>query len=538
MKIRIRQSLLLLALTVAFAPFARAADPQQAAAEVDRRLQNELLADQHPAPPADDQTFLKRVFLDIVGKPPTPNDIVAFSLDSRPNKRQAVVDRLLQQNEYGENWSKYWRDVILFRRSEDRALLGARALQSFLEEKLNEGAGWDEVATRFITASGDIREDGSTGLIMAQFGQPEETVAEISRIFMGIQIQCAQCHDHPTDKWTREQFHQLAAFFPRVAVRPNRMSDQRTFLVTVTDRKPFRRRTNANNRYVGTLEHRMPNLENPAEEGKLMEPVFFVTGDKLDSGARDAERREALAKWITGDDNPWFARAYVNRMWAELVGEGFYDPVDDIGPERECSAPDTLDYLATQFVASGHDPRWLIRTITATEAYRRESRDRRTLEQAPFLANCSQRLRGDQLFDTLLSALDIRETQFNRRGGGGGYGQAGPRNLFNSVFSYDPSERREEVESSIPQALALMNSPLIENAIDGNRRGGLGKLLRENTDNKVVLNELYLRTLARQPSDNELTVCLTHIRQVKDRKEAFEDILWSLVNSTEFLHRR
>lgn len=518
---------------------AQATSPQEAAAQVDRLLTVETIAEapQKRAPRADDQTFLRRAFLDIIGSVPTPDDVVAFSLDRDPQKRQKLVRKLLADKQFGRNWGNYWRDVIMLRRSEERSLLVSRSLHAYLTEQFNKNSPWSEIATDFVTASGDVREVGSTGLIAAQGGRPEETVAEISRIFMGIQIQCAQCHDHPTDRWKREQFHELAAFFPRIAFRPQRNGQKRTFLVVATDFRGFRARKNNNNRYRGTLEHRMPDLEDPSAEGKLMAPKFFVTGQQLSAGVRDAERRGTFARWMTSAKNPWFAKAYVNRMWAELVGEGFCEPVDDMGPDRECSAPRTLDYLAGEFVSNGHDVKWLMQTIMATAAYQRETRSRRSPDGTPFLANCSQRLRGDQLYDALLTALDIREPRIPQRAGQV-YRGNGIRGVFNQLFGYDPSVRRDEVAGSIPQALALMNSPTINRAISANRRGGLGGMLRKISDNETVVNELYLKTLAREPKKQEVRTCLTYLREVGNRREAFEDILWALVNSTEFLHRR
>ncbi len=195
----------------------------------------------------------------------------------------------------------------------------------------------------------------------------------MSRIFLGIQIQCAQCHDHPTDRWKREQFHELAAFFPRIAVRPVRVDGKRrSFEVVSFDKGNSKKRRPRG----GNLEHHMPDLEHPEETGKLMQPVFFVTGQKLDAGVPDAERRETVADWMTSRENRWFAKAFVNRMWSELVGRGFYEPVDDIGPDRQCSAPKTLNYLSNRFAANKYDVKWLLATITSTEAYGRQSRSR------------------------------------------------------------------------------------------------------------------------------------------------------------------
>ncbi len=513
--------------------------PAAAAKQVDAKLAAEVHSGDVGARLAtrtSDEVYLRRVYLDIVGEVPTTNDILAFSLDADSNKRAKVVNTLLADKAYGENWARYWRDVIMYRRTEQRSIIAANSMTEYLTDELNANAGWDKIARAFITATGDVQENGATGLIMAHGGQPEDTVAEASRVFMGIQIQCAQCHDHPYDRWKREQFHELAAFFPRVAVRPSGQGSDRTFLVTATDARFEQRRANNNNRFRGTPEHYMPDLNDPSARGKLMQPVFFATGQELKAGVRDAERRATLADWMTSRDNPWFAKAIVNRMWSELVGEGFYEPVDDIGPDRDCSAPETLAYLSTEFVNNGHDLKWLMRTITATEAYQRDSLSRRNIDETPFLANCPQRLRADQLYSQLIAVLEVPERGGARRGPYGAAG--GPRVAFNQLFGYDPSERRDEIKGSIPQALALMNSPLINGAISARPGTMLGRLMSEVEDNDDLVVEVYLRTLARQPSEDELNICLAHVKEVGNRGEAFEDILWSLINSTEFAHRR
>jgi hypothetical protein len=507
-------------------------------AKVDKLLASEVLKDKNSAPRCSDETFLRRATLDLTGQLPTPGQITAFVLDPAADKRARIVEELLASEDYGKNWGRYWRDVIMFRRSDERALISLGPLEQHLTQSLNRNEPWDKVATEFITAQGDVRENGATGLIMAQMGSPEDTVAEISRIFMGIQIQCAQCHDHHTDRWKREQFHQLAAFFPRVAVRPTRDEDRRSFEV-VADDSPRFFRGNMANRFRGTPEHYMPDLDDPQARGQRMQPILFVSQQSLEFGTRDAERRGKLAEWITASENPWFAKALVNRVWSELVGEGFYEPVDDMGPDREPTAPQTIDYLAASFAASGYDVKWLYRTIAATEAYQRESRARRNANETAFAANCPQRLRSDQLYDALAKALGIRESGFAGGGRFGMYGGfGGPRGQINQVFSYDPSEPRDELEGSIPQALALMNAPQINALISASPFTPLGRLLRSAQNDEDVVVELYLRALARQPSEGEISRCLKYVDQVNDRNEAFEDILWALVNSTEFLYRR
>jgi hypothetical protein len=231
----------------------------------------------------------------------------------------------------------------------------------------------------------------------------------------------------------------------------------------------------------------------------------------------------------------------VNRLWSELVGHGFYEPVDDMGPDRQPIAPQAFEALSAGFIESHYDLKWLFRTITATAAYQRESRSRHDEQIAPFAANRPQRLRADQLFNTICGALDIDETALERPGPAGParYAMAGPRGAVIRTFGYDPSVRRDEVAGSIAQALWLMNAGPVNRALRGHSADTLlGRLLHETSDDKMVLIELYLRALAREARADEIATCQQHIAATSDRSAAFEDILWALVNSTEFLHRR
>lgn len=493
-----------------------------------------------PAPLADDSTFLRRVSLDLLGELPTPQQVTAFVLDPSTDKRPKLVEQMLADPRYGQNWARYWRDVIYMRRSDERALVGQQATTDLLTREFNQGTSWDAIARQFITATGDVTENGACGIILAQMADPSNVTAEVSRIFMGVQIQCAQCHHHPFDRWKREQFHELAAFFPRIAIRRRPQQMDRSFEV-VSLRRPVPKRSPADTEGA-KLEHYMPDLNDPQAEGTLMSPVFFSTGQKLNLGASDVQRREQLAEWLTARGNRWFAKAYVNRLWGELVGHGFQEPLDDLGPDRQPVAPKTFEFLADQFAASGYDHKWLVRVITTTEMYQRTSRPRYDAADDRFAASCTQRLRGDQLFDALTGALGIDETEVRRRNGKKGALLAAansPRGQLNQIFGYDPSDRRDEVAGSIPQALFLMNSPELHRAISArNPRGTLGALLNRESNDENVVVELYLRTLAREPKAGELKSCLDYVSQLNDRAVAFEDLQWALVNSTEFLYRK
>jgi hypothetical protein len=281
----------------------------------------------------------------------------------------------------------------------------------------------------------------------------------------------------------------------------------------------------------------MPNLVEPTQPGKVMTPKFFVSGQTLPTGTTDAVRRDALARWITSPDNPWFAKAVTNRVWAELVGEGFYEPVDDIGPDRTPSAPKTMDYLATEFTLSGYDLKWLMQTIMSTQAYQRSSLDRRNYDQIPFQANTIQPLRSDQLFDSVMSVFEISDADSEGSGQGLRRLQS-PRNVFAGVFGYDPNDPRGDVAVSIPQSLAMMNSTFINEQIQARQGTMLYRLLQEVQSDRAAIQELYLRVLSRRPNRKELNTSLAYIKQVANRGESFEDLLWALLNSAEFKTRR
>jgi hypothetical protein len=521
---------------------------EQTAGQVDRLLAEEVLATTSAselAPRASDAVFLRRVWLDIVGDIPTPEHVTAFLLDPAGDKRERVVHELLNNPQYGQNWARYWRDVILYRKLEDRSSIVANPVVVTLTEKLNSNESWDKIAAAFITASGDIREKGETAIHAAQDARTEETAAEMSRIFLGIQIQCCQCHDHPYDNWKREQFHEFAAFFPRLALRPIVSPTRRSFEVVADDRPAPRRRVNpdAEGRR-GQPEHYMPDLDDPAAPGTLMKPKFFLTSATVPLGSTDSERRGAVAEWMT--DNPWFATAFVNRMWAELVGEGFYEPIDDIGPDRTPSAAKAVEFLSRSFAESGYDVKWLFRTICATDAYQRESRPRRESDGTPFVAAIAQPLRSDQLFSTILTATEVDETaQANpRRRRGPGmmmpYGRnATMRQAYEVAFGFDPSDPRETITSSIPQALAMMNSVRINLAVRAiGSETVLGRLLEEIDDDAALVEELYLRTLSRPPTKDELKTTRLFFRTGSNRTAVAEDLFWALLNSSEFSHRR
>ncbi len=574
------------------------------ARQVDALIEGELTkANTTPAPLVNDDTFLRRATLDLAGTIPTPNQVTDFALDPDPHKRGKLVDRLLKSDEYADIWASYWREVIFSRATEARARSMQDLFETWMKDQLTQNTGWDRIATELLTATGSTQEDGDVALIYAHTGEPEELAAETARIFLGIQIQCANCHNHPYEKWTREDFHQFAAFFPRIQVRPEpdnqgtflvksveagsgrqamranfnpaeafvRMDQNRDGKITKTEvsrvkfladrfdqmlalgdankdgamtKEEFEKvpRPDANQPGRGSAEHYMPDLDDPTAEGKLMQPVFFVNQAKINTGTDDMDRRQTLAKYITAKNNPWFAKSFVNRIWAELVGQPFTDVVDDMGPGHEAQAQKVLDVLATHFVNSGYDIQWLYRVITHTNAYQRKLRTSDTGEGA-FAAASPTRLRSDQIYNSLTSILGEGLVPQATRGGAGGgaaqrYANQGGRKGFGNLFGFDPSTPQADIIGTVPQALFLMNQSGVSHAIRAAGRTRLVTLLDKNKDDHDALSELYLLVLSREPSKSEVELNLAYLTSVGNRNEAFEDILWSLLNSSEFITKR
>ncbi|HEY3966353.1 MAG TPA: DUF1549 domain-containing protein [Planctomycetaceae bacterium] len=593
-------------------------DPRQVAAEVDELIAAQLkTANIEIAPRCSDEDFLRRASLDIAGVAPSPQEATLFGLDPDPHKRAAVIDRLLAGSDYARNWARYWHDVIATRATETRPQFLLPSLQvfdSWIESKIAANRPWDEIATALITAIGDSKADGQTALIVSQRAEPDEIAAETSRLFLGIQLQCANCHDHPTDSWKREQFHSLAAFFPRIQMRPKgepmmprtqslelvsfvagpgNGRGRGEFLRQISENpNPFIRRLDQNGDHQisreeakqapnagpvqrifdlgdsnkdgfltaaelkklpplpqnmqpgrGAPEYLMPDLQHPNSDGKKLDPVFFLGGQKPGSGLSDLERRQSLARYITSPANPWFAKAFVNRMWGQLVGEGFYMPIDDIGPERTARHAAGLEALAKGFISSGYDIAWLFRAIANTETYQRQIRPRDPNQSLPFASASPSRLRADLLYDSLAAVLGFKDQEPKPPEGDGMMAPIYRRNnsaraQFHQLFGFDPSTPPDEVNGTIPQALFMMNSSVINGLTRASGQTRLHQILDRFQDDDAALAELFILVHSREPSEKEAVACREYIQRVDNRQEAFEDIFWSLLNSTEFQTKR
>jgi hypothetical protein len=473
------------------------------------------------APLVDDAWFLRRVAQDLVGRQPTLEELQQFQGDSSSDKRAHAVERLLASPEYGRNWANYWSDTIASRTPEPQlTFLNYDTFEEWLAAQFNEGRTWDEIVFRVITASGSVGDNPAGAFIGFHQGEANRIAGETTRVFLGVKIACAECHDHPFIDMPQEVFHGMAAFFVRVKAKLP-WNDSNGIEIT-SDPK---------------AEQKMPGAKEP-----IVPTLLDATAQA--PGLPDLKRRQILADWLVSSDNPYFARAYVNRIWARLMGRGFYDPVDDMGEGNEPLLAEVHNALADHFVASGFDTREVFRLITLSRAYQRTlSMSAGTGDEA-FVSSQTKRLRGDEVFDSLEAAIEIPNVTPPPEKASAAVRFPVPpkstRDLVNEAFGYDPSFPDAWLSRTMNQAMFLMNNNQLHKQLDASPESGtvLARLLAAEPDDQKAIDILYQRVLARSPSQSERKIVTGHLKRVANRGEAFEDVLWSLLNTAEFTTRK
>jgi hypothetical protein len=478
-------------------------------------------------PLASDDAFIRRAYLDLTGKLPSPDEVRRFVADPSADKRGQLIERLLGTEAYAINWARYWRDVVSYHTPASGNYLRWQLYDKWWTEQLRRNRPWNDIVTTLVTAEGVNDEVAPVNYLTSQFGNPSEIAATTSRVFLGVQIQCAECHDAKTERWKREQFHEFAAFFGRAKIIQHKDVGGRG--------TPYAIEGRSEGQYL------MTDKKDPGHR-IAMQPRF-LSGEAVAIDSDDQARREALARFLTDPKNPWFARCYVNRIWASLMGWSFYPTVIDLGSDQSPRYPEVLDGLAKDFIASGHDMRWLFRTVMQTRAYQSQFQAPPQSHNDAVPAVCPVRLRPEQVFDNLQKALEFDENDASIPAPAVSSAPAvqrhrGVRNMVYQAFKENPSMAAEEKHGTIPQALLLMNSTLVHNFTAAQGKTVLARLVQEKKSDEEVVAALYERVLARQPTSEEQAICAKYVANVGARQEALEDVLWSLVNSTEFLLKK
>jgi hypothetical protein len=473
-----------------------------------------------PARPADDAEFLRRIYLDLVGKTPTAAEAREFLDDTTPDKRLRLIEMLLDSPAYLTHATESYRTMLLPEADADGQIRSlAPTFEAWLRKKIAEDAGYDKIAREVLTVrlGGQGRRGGNAydpraepsplAYYVAKDAKPENLAAGTARIFMGIRLECAQCHNHPFDQWKREEFWGLAAFFAGVSKQGK--DDAFGAIREIADRR----------------ELVIPDTD------KIVKATF-LDGKKLQIGRR-ASSRDLLADWLIAPNNPYFAPAAVNRVWARFFGTGIVDPVDDLRVDNPPSHPELLELLAQEFKARGYDMKFLIRAITATKAYAMTSAVGRAETASPnlFAAMPVRTLSPGQLFETLAQATGFRE-----QGGRAMYDEGASRQRFVELFT-NRDEKPTEGETTILQALALMNGPLMANVTDVAASDTLAAVVEAPyLDTAGRIETLYLAALSRRPRPEELKRFVTYVERAKadEQPSALADVFWALLNSPEF----
>jgi hypothetical protein len=478
-----------------------------------------------PSPVCADEEFLRRVYLDVCGIVPTLEESKNFLASTDPNKRARVIDNLLERSEYSDFWTLKWSDVLRSSRKTIQ-LKGVHVYQDWLREQIEKNIPFDKVVRELLTANGSTSANPPANYYRIA-RDPTSLAETTAQLFFGIRMQCAKCHNHPFERWTQDDYYSMAAFFARVRQKKD-------------DVEP-----GAGPMGQGAAEviycDRSGEVVQP-RTGKVMPPRYMGAGEaKL---APDRDRREALADWLTGPNNPFFAKSTVNRIWYHVMGRGIVDPVDDFRDSNPSANDELLSALAKDFVAHRFDVKYLIRTILLSRTYQLSAQTNglNKDDNKYFSHAVTRLLTAEQLLDAICAATGISEKYpglpLGTRAAQLPDGEV--NHVFLKTFGQPARELacecEREGESNLAQALQLINGPTINDKVR-NPNNRLGKLLGQKLPDEEVLGRLYLATLSRPPVQGELKAALDHVAKGADKRKAWEDVQWALLNSKEFLFR-
>jgi hypothetical protein len=529
-----------------------------------------------PSDLCTDQEFLRRAYLDLCGILPTAGEVRTFLADRSPDKRARLIDKLLERPEFADFWTHKWLDLLRSSRL-NLQIKGVHAYRRWLRGHVSRNTPWNQVVRQLLSASGSTftnppanyyrgTYNGQTGAAITR--TPQELAETTAQLFFGVRLQCAQCHNHPFERWTQDDYYHMVSWFAQVKAKPDPLhlgGPRRPY--------PWQLREDAIVIYSGrTGEATQPRT------GKVMIPkILGVPAPVIPAGK---DRRQVLADLVTAADNPFFARATVNRLWYHLLGKGIVDPPDDFRDSNPPANDALLDALARDFVEHKFDTKHIIRTIANSGTYqlsahpRRSGRPGRTgtatgpavpSGPTPSLTNQAddkyfshalvkqKRLPAEVLLDAICTATGVPEaftgvpkgTRALQLPDGqviftGGQYASWDRHPFLKAFGQPAREVSCECERegdvNLARVLELKNGPFISKKIRApdNR---LGKLLARKLPEADILQELFLATLSRPPRPHEVQAALAVVKKARDKRAAWEAVHWALLNTNEFLFR-
>lgn len=506
-----------------------------------------------PSELCTDQEFLRRVFLDLCGILPKPEEVQSFLADTAPNKRARLIDQLLERPEYADLWTYKWLDLLRCNRL-NMQIKGSHVYRQWLRGHIESNTPWSQVVRELLTASGSTfanppanyyrgAYDGKSGGAVVRDAQGlAETTAQL---FFGIRLQCAQCHNHPFERWTQDDYFHMTAWFAQLKAKPDPLQPGRG-----PQPYPWQLREDA----IVLYSARTGEVTQP-RTGQVMSPkVMGMPAPAIPPGK---DRRDVLADLVTAADNPFFARATVNRLWYHLLGKGIVDPPDDFRDSNPPANQALLDALARDFVDHNFDLRHIIRTIANSRTYQLSAHGNESNQgDDKYFSHAlvqRKRLPAEVLLDAICAATDAPEKFTDTPAGtrtvqlpdgqvvytGGRYA-SWDRHPFSKAFGQPAREVACECERegdlNLARVLELKNGSFLQQKLQtpDNR---IGKLLARKLSDAEVLSELFLATLSRPPQVHEVQAALEVVTKAADKRAAWEAVQWALLNTNEFLLR-
>jgi hypothetical protein len=467
-----------------------------------------------PSDLCDDATFLRRVSLDITGRLPTTDETLAFTRDKDPARRAKLVDRLLEKKEFADLWVMKWAELLQIRSHDNRVYpKAALAYFEWLRDQIVADVPMDRIVRTLLTASGSTLREPSANYYQIE---PDtlKTAENTAQVFLGMRIQCAQCHNHPFDRWTLDDYYSFAAFFAQVGRKPG--DDPRETVVF--------------DRHDGETKHPVT--------GAAMRPKFL-------GGAtpeiKDESRRAVLASWLTSPDNPYFARNIANIVWTHFIGRGIIEPVDDVRISNPPSNPELLDALSARFVECKYDFKTLVRDICNSRTYQLATRPNATniSDERNFSRASIRRIRAEVLLDCISQVTETQD-KFNGLPKGAHSVQIADGNTANYFLTTFGRASRTTVcscevktDPNLSQALHLLNGDTLQGKIEQGEV--VHKLLKEGKTREEIIEYLYIRCFCRRPAPDELNQLNGFFTSPASQEQALNDVFWSLLNAKEFV---
>jgi hypothetical protein len=514
-------------------------DAAPTAVAIDRAIDRRLAKAGVPASPAaDDAEFLRRACLDLAGRIPTPERAAAFLDSADPDKRRKLINEQLAGQDFGRHFADVWRNRLAPRDSANTKPQ-VDHFGPWLADQVNRNRGWDRLATDLLTASGDVRQNPQTAFIMAHGEnfqpKPSQLAAAAARVFLGIQLQCAECHDHPFAPWKQEDFWGVAAFFGRT--RNSGIKGPPFIITEEPDPNPLSVKNGGIERPEirpgGAIVISAAGSNKGA--GKVV-PAKLLGGKPLELDDT-APLRPRFAAWVTAPENQYFARAFVNRTWAQLFGRGLVQPVDNLHDDNPPSHPELLTLLADEFVASGYDVKHLFRCLCNSRVYQRTSKPLpgNEADNELFSHMAVKPVGPEALYDSL--AVVLHAGRLTPPGGkqpaakpdAGKGPPVNARDEFINFFRGQGDAEAGEFVHGIPQFLRRLNgetfnghSPLLD------------RLISSGAGRDQVIETLYLAILSRRPTAEECKLMAGYIAKRATPEQGYAGVLWILLNSGEF----